>query len=58
LTNKIIGKKVFKHGHCMDKYFGNLEFKRPTVNTTVIVVASTPKTALPKTFVSISVILL
>ena len=27
LTYKIIGKKVFKHGHCMDKYSGDLGFK-------------------------------
>ncbi len=30
LTDKIIGKKVFKFGHCMDKYSGDLGFKRPT----------------------------
>ncbi len=23
LTDKIIGKKVFKHGHCMEKYSGD-----------------------------------
>ena len=30
LTDKIIGKKVFKHGHCMEKYSGNLGLERPT----------------------------
>ena len=27
LTDKIIGKKVFMHGHCMEKYSGDLGFK-------------------------------
>ncbi len=27
LTDKIIGKKVFKHGYCMDKYSGDLGFE-------------------------------
>ena len=35
LTDKIIGKKVFMHGHCMEKYSGDLGFKRPTTTTSV-----------------------
>ena len=27
LTDKIVGKKVFMHGHCLDKYSGDLGFK-------------------------------
>ncbi len=27
MTDKILSKKVFKHGHCMEKYSGDLGFR-------------------------------